>query len=169
MSWKPAKFGGFILYRIYYGDDIVYLGRTMQPLQDRIRGHLFKKPMHRAIYIDQVSKIEYAEFQTQADMYLYEIYFINLWKPPLNRDDKAHDELTVQLPDIEWKLFETKLWEKWKSEIAEQDREEEQLRKEKADFLKRDFEMRRKRRSGEITEDECFDFFERESKKFLWD
>ena len=40
---------GYILYRIYYGDDLVYLGRTKQPLQSRIRGHLFKKPMHRLI------------------------------------------------------------------------------------------------------------------------
>lgn len=30
---KPANFGGFTLYRIYCGDCIVYLGRTMQPLK----------------------------------------------------------------------------------------------------------------------------------------
>ena len=79
----PDNFAGFTLYRIYYGDSIVYLGRTMQPLQNRIRGHLFKKPMHREICIEQVSKIEYATFKSQADMNLYEIYFINLWHPGL--------------------------------------------------------------------------------------
>ena len=61
----------FVLYRIYYGENIVYIGRTKQPLQDRIRGHMFKKPMQRSISIDNVSKIEYAEFQTEADMNLY--------------------------------------------------------------------------------------------------
>lgn len=42
-----SKIQGFILYRIWYGDSLVYLGRTKQPLQSRIHGHLFKKPMHR--------------------------------------------------------------------------------------------------------------------------
>ena len=67
---------GFVLYRIFYGEHIVYVGRTKQPLQNRIRGHLFGKPMHRKIDIEQVSRIEYAEFKTEADMNLYEIYFI---------------------------------------------------------------------------------------------
>lgn len=29
---------GFVLYRIYYGDTLVYIGRTKQPLQNRLRG-----------------------------------------------------------------------------------------------------------------------------------
>lgn len=49
---------GFILYRIYYGDHIVYVGRTKQPLQTRIHGHMFAAPMHRSIDIHNVSKIE---------------------------------------------------------------------------------------------------------------
>ena len=40
---------GFLIYRIWYGDCLVYVGRTKQPLQSRIRGHLFNKPMHRTI------------------------------------------------------------------------------------------------------------------------
>ena len=74
--------------------------------------------MHRSISINLVTKIEYAEFSTEADMNLYEIYFINLWKPPLNIDDKCKDNLTVSLPDVEWKTFTTHLWDKWKNEIA---------------------------------------------------
>lgn len=112
------KIQGFILYRIYYGEHLTYLGRTKQPLQERIRGHLFKKPHHRRLYIEHITKIECASFKTEADMNLYEIYFINLWKPPLNVDDKTKDNLTLTLPDAEWKRFETHLWEKWKSEIS---------------------------------------------------
>lgn len=147
---------GFILYRIYYSDTLVYLGRTKQPLQDRIRGHLFKKPMHRSIYIEQVSKIEYSEFKTEADMNVYEVYFINLWKPPLNIDDKTRDPLTVFLPDVEWKLFETPLWDKWKSEIEKSDdkyymRQQEQSAK--IEVLKL---MRKKYHNGEISESEYY-------------
>lgn len=108
---------GFILYRIWYGNCLVYLGRTKQPLQARIRGHMFAKPMHRAIDIHNVTKIEYTEFQSEADMNLYEIYFINLWKPPLNVDDKAKDELSIVLSNCEWKAFVPKNWEEWKKTI----------------------------------------------------
>lgn len=145
---------GFILYLIWYGSYIAYLGRTKQPLQARIRGHLLKKPMHRVIDIHNVTKIEYAEFQTEADMFLYEIYFINLWKPPLNIDDKAGDELTITLPDVEWKLFETPLWGKWKLEI------EEKNKKKKAEqrvFTQKQ-KMYKKLRAGEISEDQYYDF-----------
>lgn len=158
---KQNNFGGYTLYRIYYDDVIVYLGRTMQPLRSRIRGHLFKKPMHRAISIDQVSKIEYATFQSEADMFLYEIYYINLWKPALNRDDKAPDALSVSLPDVSWQLFSTHLWEKWKNEIAAMDAADEERRRRKSKAIEEDRCMRQKRRNGEITESEYWEFWER--------
>lgn len=112
---------GFILYRIWYGEHLAYLGRTKQPLQARIRGHMFAKPMHRAIDIHNVTKIEYTEFQTEADMNLYEIYYINLWKPPLNVDDKARDELTILLPEKEWNVFIPSKWDEWKSQLSSED------------------------------------------------
>lgn len=127
-----GKIHGFLLYRIWYGDTLAYLGRTKQPLQTRIHGHLFKKPMHRSIAINLVTKIEYATFQTEADMNLYEIYFINLWKPPLNIDDKCRDNLTVTLPDVQWYTFTTPLWGKWEKEIEVIDKTYEMQKQEKA-------------------------------------
>ena len=112
---------GFILYRIWYGDHLAYLGRTKQPLQARIRGHMFNKPMHRAIDIHNVTKIEYAMLQTEADMNLYEIYFINLWKPPLNVDDKARDGLTIMLPELQWTEFIPSRWDDWKTQLRTED------------------------------------------------
>ena len=146
-----SKIQGFILYRIWYGDVLVYLGRTKQPLQSRIHGHLFKKPMQRSISINLVTKIEYAEFQTEADMNLYEIYFINLWKPPLK---------TVHLPDVEWQIFTTPLWDKWKREIAAVDKEYQMRRQEKAAKLEMDRIMRRKWHSREITEEEYYKYLD---------
>lgn len=109
---------GFILYRIWYGNNLVYLGRTKQPLQSRIHGHMFAAAMHRAIDIHNVTKIEYVMLQTEADMNLYEIYFINLWKPSLNVDDKARDNLTISLPELKWKPFIPTNWESWKKKIG---------------------------------------------------
>lgn len=151
---------GFILYKIYYDSELVYLGRTKQPLQDRIRGHLFKKPMHRSIGIEFVTKIEYAEFETEADMNVYEVYFINLYRPPLNRDDKARDRLTVSMPPVEWKTYTTPLWEKWKDEIQQADRAADEKRKKACLRIEQTRAMRKKRARGEITEDEYFNFLE---------
>lgn len=148
------KIQGFILYCFWYGDFLVYLGRTKQPLQNRIRGHLFKKPFHRSISINLVTKIEYAEFSTEADMNLYEIYFINLWKPSLNIDDKCKDDLTVRLPDVEWKTFTTPLWDKWKDQLEKQDNEYRMKKQEKAAKFELDRIMRQKKISGEITEEQ---------------
>lgn len=159
------KIQGFILYRIWYGDELVYIGRTKQPLQTRIHGHLFKKPMYRSISINLVTKIEYTELSTEADMNLYEIYFINLWKPPLNIDDKCKDELTIHLPDIEWKIFNTPLWNKWKKEITAIDKEYEMKKQEKAAKFEMDRIMRKKWHSGEITEEEYYKYLDCEEDR----
>lgn len=154
------KIQGFILYRFFYGETLIYLGRTKQLLQNRIRGHLFQKPMHRSICINQVTKIDYAEFSTEADMNLYEIYYINLWKPPLNIDDKCWDNLTVQLPDVEWKEFTTPLWNKWKEEVEKKDSSYTMRKKEKAAAVELVRVMRKKWHDGEITEEEYYKFKE---------
>lgn len=157
-----SKIQCFVLYRIYYGNTLIYLGRTKQPLQNRIRGHLFKKAMHRSINIDLVTKIEYAVFETEADMNLYEIYFINLWKPPLNIDDKCNDDLTVSLPDVEWKLFETHLWDKWKEEIHKKDNAHKMRENEKSAREELLRAMRKKWHEGEISEEIYYAFKESE-------
>lgn len=154
------KIQGFMLYRIYYDNTLIYLGRTKRSLQNRIHGHLFKKPMHRSISINLVTKIEYAEFKTEADMNLYEIYFINLWKPPLNIDDKCKDALTISLPKVKWILFKTPLWEKWKVQIAENDNTYMmQQQEKKAQFEMKRF-MRKQWHEGKISEDQYYDFVE---------
>ena len=128
----------FILYKIYYGDTLAYLGRTRQPLKRRLHGHFFKKKLHKAMDIFAVTRIEYAEFATCADMYLYEIYYINILHPILNRDDAAPDELTVVLPEVAFTEFECNLMEKWKAEVLikkeqiRQKRSEQRLRKKTA-------------------------------------
>lgn len=156
---------GFILYRIWYGDNLVYLGRTKKPLQSRIHGHLFKKPMHRSINIELVTKIEYAEFQTEADMNLYEIYFINLWKPTLNVDDKCKDDLSVRLPEVEWKIFITHLWDKWKKEINAVNNAYQMQQNEKAARIEMDRLMRKKWYDDEITEEDYYNYLEKSRQK----
>ena len=117
----------FCIYRVYYDDTVVYVGRTKQKLVDRIRGHLFAKPMHRVLNIEQISRIEYAELPTEADMNLYEIYYILLLHPMLNVDDKARDYPTVKLPELKWEVFTTNLWKKWECAISSMNSEHDKL------------------------------------------
>lgn len=159
---KPDNFEAYTLYRIFYGNDIVYVGRTMQPLQSRLHAHFFKKRLVRAIDIDKVSLVEYSTYKTKADMYLYEIYFINLYKPMLNCDDLAHDSLSVTLPAVEWKEFTTPLWDKWKAEIGKRDKAEETAKQHYDSVIEKNRQMRRAKIKGEITEDEYWEFYDKE-------
>lgn len=161
----------FIIYRIFYGDTLVYIGRTKQPLQSRIHGHLFKNPMQRSLFIDQISRIEYAVLPSEADMNLYELYYINLWKPPLNVDDKSKDALTVRLPELQWDNFTTPLWTKWQKEIAESDKQYKMRQQEKAAFEAAKRIMHKRFACNEITEDQYADFLDQntpESKALMW-
>lgn len=166
---------GFIVYRIWYDSHIVYVGRTKQPLQSRIRGHLFSKPMHRTIDIEQVTKIEYAEFSSEADMNLYEIYFILKLHPPLNVDDKAKDDLSVSLPEVAWCEFTTHLWEGWKKQIDQQDNHLDLLRKRYYEIPQEMRVLRSLRRTAEVTEYEFEERYELLRKEMddisaeLWD
>lgn len=121
-------------------------------MQNRIRGHLFQKPMYRSINIDLVTKIEYATFPTEADMNLYEIYFINKLKPHLNVDDKTKDDLTVTLPNVEFKVFDCHLWDKWKADLIA-NKSEYSSKKDRYRAIQEEFRiLRSKRKLKEITE-----------------
>lgn len=113
--------------------------------------------MHRTIDISQVSKVQYAEFQTEADMNLYEIYFILKWHPPLNVDDKARDYPTVSLPDVSWHDWSAPIFERWKTEIVERRSEEEKNRFRYREISEEIRVVRSLHRAGQISEDECYD------------
>ncbi|MCX4336862.1 MAG: GIY-YIG nuclease family protein [Bacteroidales bacterium] len=111
------------MYKVFYkgadGEFIAYLGRTKQRINARLRGHFKQLPMHKMIDIFSVSRIEVAECKTEADMFLYEIYYINKYKPTLNKDDKSKEKLTIELPELDFKtLHNEEIMEKWKNEIA---------------------------------------------------
>ena len=106
----------YILYKIYYSNELVYIGRTSQDLIDRLRLHFFGKPMVKKLDIIETTRIEYTICDSEADMFLLEIYLINKYKPRINRDDKAHDELSphLYLPEPRFYPYYNPLLDKWK-------------------------------------------------------
>jgi len=110
--------------------------------------------MMREIDIDEVVGIEYAELETEADMNVYEVYLINKYKPYLNKDDKAHDELTIEIPEPEFHTYDCPLMYKWKQQIIKIDNKELENRNAKIEHTLRVSEARRKHKNGEIAYDE---------------
>ena len=112
----------FILYKIYYGSELVYIGRTKQELIDRLRLHFFMKPMVRKLDIISTTRIEYTLCASEADMFLMEIYLIGIYKPRLNRDDKPQDNISsfLALPEPVFYNYQHPLLDKWKTEAIEQ-------------------------------------------------
>ena len=151
---KPVK---HTLYKIYYNIGLVYVGRTNQPLNARLRGHFKKTPMMRQIEIEAVTLIESVEVPTEADMYVYEIYLINKHKPCLN-GNIGKGELTAELPELEFKPYTCKLLDKWKAELVESDKAYNDRKAEKRRRMEEKRAQRIKSRvqleNGEITVEE---------------
>lgn len=110
----------YILYKIYYGDELVYVGRTKQELKQRLRNHFFGgNAMTKKLDILRTSRIEYHICESEADMNLLEVYLICLWKPVLNKDDKPHDNLTIYLPEPQFYQYFDPIIDKWKEKQIE--------------------------------------------------
>lgn len=113
-----------VIYRIYYkspeGEFIVYIGRTRNDLTQRLRQHFTGHPFQKKMDINLIARIDYCELKTVADMYVAEIIFINYYKPPLNVDDKAKDEITlkIDLSEINWIVWDKpNLIKKWRDKL----------------------------------------------------
>lgn len=130
----------YVIYKIFYdsptGEFIAYLERTKQPINSRLNGHFFKKPMHKHVDVLQVSHIEIAECKTEADMFLYEIYYINKFKPPINADDKSKEELTIILPELKFEtLHNETLMNKWRDKIRRENEFANNFQPEDLDWI----------------------------------
>ena len=109
----------YIVYRIYYDDKIIYIGRTKQHLIDRMRMHFFGNPYMPKIDIFRTTKIDYALFNSESDQFVYEVYLINLYHPELNFHDASHDSLTISLPEPKFYNWENPILEKWKEKYIQ--------------------------------------------------
>jgi hypothetical protein len=72
--------------------------------------------MTKRLDIGKVSRITYATVPTNADMIVYEVYYIVRDHPLLNRDDRAEDDPTITLPELDFSVWDSPLFEKWRKE-----------------------------------------------------
>ena len=82
------KFG---LYFIFDDkEELVYVGKSINLFQ-RLSNSLIERSGEFYAYAEPASK---------ADMHVYELYYINKFKPKLNTGDLSDDELTIVLPEL---------------------------------------------------------------------
>lgn len=113
--------GRHTLYRVWYGDELVYIGCTSQPLDGKLHQHFFKSPKLRKLDLAEVTRIESAECATDADMNLYATYYVNKHRPRINCENTACSEVTVTLPSLEWEEYEIPRIEEWRKQIEWRD------------------------------------------------
>jgi hypothetical protein len=109
--------------------------------------------MHKKIDIANVGKIEICNCNTEADMFLYEVYYINKLKPALNCDDKSRDELTIELTELNFIEYRSKRMEVWKAEIEEKNRKLEREMQKINERLLREYELKNETRRTLSEED----------------
>lgn len=77
------------IYRLYNEDlHLIYIGKSYD---------LFQR-ISTSSYQRQAYCYDYCVLDSRADTDIYELFYINKYKPPLNADSNSNDKLTVTLP-----------------------------------------------------------------------
>lgn len=86
-------------------EEVIYVGYTSQTLEKRMQQHWEQGHLPNECY-NNVSKIEFIEYNTNADAMIMETYFINEYKPRFNKLNKQLDRITLPFKiNKEWKLY----------------------------------------------------------------
>lgn len=97
-------------------DNCIYVGKTIN-LKQRISSHISirSSTWRNNNYFDieeenkksnEIHKVEYAECYSEVDMCIYEIYYINKFKPKYNKGCKFNDSIcTLELPRLIFKPY----------------------------------------------------------------
>lgn len=93
----------YYVYRFITKGEVVYVGQT-QDVYKRFKTHFCKSGHLPNECLDNVDYVEYAEVNTHAEMDIYEIYYIDMFKPKYNQYFKYNlkEKITFKLPELIW-------------------------------------------------------------------
>lgn len=97
------EISNFCIYRYIdkNTNEILYVGKTDSSLENRINQHRSEEKFKNIN-----ANVEYIELKNNMETRFLEFYFINKWKPVLNRNDKYEYELKYTIDDdFEWKNY----------------------------------------------------------------
>jgi hypothetical protein len=112
--YTPKKFV-WLLYRMKNAaGEIVYIGKTMQAIENRMKQHFTGKGYLKK-WTESIETIEFAVCTTMADQNVYEVWYIGKLQPKYNAEYRTTDIVTVSLPELAfsewtgWQVMKTKL------------------------------------------------------------
>lgn len=97
----------------------IYVGRTKN-LKDRMAKHFLSRKKDIVKRNKITEKIEYLTFDKNTYSAIYEIFFINLWKPEFNIDSKYNEEITtgfLNTENLQWVELDVEHLKELKSKI----------------------------------------------------
>lgn len=87
--------------------EVVYVGKTKQALEKRMRYHFGNSGHLRKEHISKVAKIEYLDLSSRIDMDIAELHYINKWKPLFNTQAKYDESVSLESRENDiWMCFE---------------------------------------------------------------
>lgn len=93
----------YYIYKYLNKDnEVIYVGLTTRPIKQRVKEHEVEKLQEETYFI------EYAEVATKADMQMYEIYYINKYKPKYNIRSLDKNGTNMNLPELVFIPFNKK-------------------------------------------------------------
>lgn len=116
--------------------DVVYVGKTRQPLEKRILFHFGSSGHLRKEQISEVVRIEFLELISRIEMDIVELYYINKWKPIFNTQAKYDEEYLMESREGDcWEVFELNVEDEGDKELPSKLRVEVVLTEVDADII----------------------------------
>lgn len=140
-------------------NQIIYVGKTNN-IKNRMRQHFGKNGHLPEECYEQVSLVECIELDSESDMSVLELYFINKWKPVYNSSKKYSSIMSIEIDESNfcWESLEQmeydpkgeidalkQVADKYKNQLKEKDKEVSELKQKitsltlQLDSLKTDF------------------------------
>ncbi len=128
----------FYVYRFLdVENQIIYVGKTNN-IKNRMRQHFGKNGHLSEECYEQVSLVECIELDSESDMSVLELYFINKWKPVYNSSNKYSSTMSIEIDESNfcWESLEQmeynpkgeidalkQVTDKYKNQLKEKDEE----------------------------------------------
>lgn len=103
------------MYRFLNEDfEVIYVGRTVN-LNNRMRQHFGGKKGHLPVdCYKAVSRVDYLELNSKADMNIVELYFIGKYRPMYNtKDNTSNVSLEINELKYAWLKYDPKKSKQW--------------------------------------------------------
>lgn len=97
--------------------EVVYVGKTKQPIEKRMRIHFSNSGHLGKRQIAKVKCVEFIELENRTEMDIAELYYINKWKPLFNIQSKYDDDCLTYSRDDTWEVFDLDIIREKEKEI----------------------------------------------------